>query len=70
MNNTLRQEFDDFHRFCTVPFFGAQSPPISAVTARKYADHMRCARARGRPAAAQLQCNRWAPFAECCCDTH
>ncbi|KAI3437936.1 hypothetical protein D9Q98_000380 [Chlorella vulgaris] len=37
----LQAEFDAFHRFCTVRHFGAQAEPIAAVTAAKYADHMR-----------------------------
>lgn len=40
-SEALRAEFDAFNRFLTVPFFGAQTEPISAVTAAKYADHMR-----------------------------
>jgi hypothetical protein len=42
MSRGLRQEFAAFHRFLTVRFFGAQMEPISDVTARKYADHIRC----------------------------
>lgn len=50
----LRAEFDAFHNFLTVRFFGAQSEPIRQDTALKYADHMRGAlgwlhRERGVP---------------------
>lgn len=41
MSGPLRAEFDAFHRFLTVRFFGAQSEPIRQDTALKYADHMR-----------------------------
>lgn len=37
----LRAELEALHRFSTVRFFGAQQDPISDVTARKYADHLR-----------------------------
>jgi hypothetical protein len=37
----LQAEFEAFHRFLTVRFFGAQTSPISDVTAAKYADHLR-----------------------------
>ncbi|PRW56953.1 saccharopine dehydrogenase isoform B [Chlorella sorokiniana] len=37
----LQAEMEALHRFLTVRFFGAQQDPISDVTARKYADHIR-----------------------------
>jgi len=40
-SEALQAEFDAFNRFLMVPFFGAQSDPVTAVTAAKYADHMR-----------------------------
>lgn len=54
MSESLRAECAEYHRFLTVRFFGAQAEPISDVTARKYADHMRGAlgylhRVRGVP---------------------
>ncbi|KAK9843821.1 hypothetical protein WJX81_007539 [Elliptochloris bilobata] len=41
MGPELRAELDAFRRFCTVRFFGAQSPPILPITAEKYCDHLR-----------------------------
>ncbi|KAL4424494.1 hypothetical protein ABPG77_006803 [Micractinium sp. CCAP 211/92] len=54
ITGALRAEFDAFHSFLTVRFFGAQSEPIRRDTALKYADHMRGAlgwlhRERGVP---------------------
>ena len=43
MGPELRAELQAFRRFCTVRFFGAQTPPILPVTAEKYCDHLRCA---------------------------
>ena len=43
MGQELRAELQAFRRFCTVRFFGAQTPPILPVTAEKYCDHLRCA---------------------------
>lgn len=49
----LRAELEALHRFLTVRFFGAQQDPISDVTAKKYADHIR--RVRRVCAAGALQ---------------
>ena len=43
MGPGLRAELQAFRSFCTVRFFGAQTPPILPVTAEKYCDHLRCA---------------------------
>ena len=41
MPPALAREFDAFNNFCTRRFYGQQSEPVAAVTANKYADHMR-----------------------------
>ena len=41
MSNELQRDFEGFHKFSTTRFFGQQCDPIAAVTAEKYADHIR-----------------------------
>lgn len=42
MSAELAEQLQALHRFLTVPFFGAQSPPMATVTALKLNHHIRC----------------------------